>query len=217
MPTFSSSNKRSHHRFLPIPHLTGFRRPSQSAIAASGHGQAQIVTQPDETLNRPQHYHSYNHPAPTFHDSSMMASSQARPPQHHHHPSTPRVRFADDHTGPHGSISAHHPRTHSSSASAVSSGGTSSSLGTHSNPVSTCSSRTSFDLDPSGPVAEWCHQMHIMQSRRYDWCQACYPRPVQPVSEAALQQAAEEQAVEARRLLMVQRVQRQRAAAHAYQ
>ncbi|OAL31623.1 hypothetical protein AYO20_08166 [Fonsecaea nubica] len=46
-------------------------------------------------------------------------------------------------------------------------------------PSSTTSSRTSSatSLQPTAPVAEWCHQMHLIQQRKYDWCASCYPKP----------------------------------------
>lgn len=184
----TSSSKRSHHRYLHVPRLTGFRRPSQSA--AAGHGKAQLVEEVEETLHQPHHYHAYN-------DATM---STPRPQQRQN-----RVRFASDPEP----ARAHHNRTHSSS--------TGSSAGnTHSNPVSTSSSRTSFDLEPTSPVAEWCHQMHIMQHRRYDWCQACYPRPVQVAPEPEAEEVTMA-VIEARRAQMIERMRREREAAHAYQ
>ena len=53
---------------------------------------------------------------------------------------------------------------------------------TASPPVSTSSSRSSLNLEPREDVAEWCHQMHMMQKRRYDWCNACYPSPAAPLA-----------------------------------
>ncbi|EXJ76069.1 uncharacterized protein A1O5_00577 [Cladophialophora psammophila CBS 110553] len=46
-------------------------------------------------------------------------------------------------------------------------------------PSSAPSSRTSSatSLQPTSPVAEWCHQMHLIQKRKYDWCTGCYPKP----------------------------------------
>ncbi|KAJ4506362.1 hypothetical protein HRR83_003095 [Exophiala dermatitidis] len=43
---------------------------------------------------------------------------------------------------------------------------------------SAASSRTSsaVSLEPSAPVAEWCHQLHQIQNRQYEWCQGCYPK-----------------------------------------
>ena len=176
---------RSHNRFLHVPRLTGFRRPSQSA--ANNHGKAQLVDEVEESLQQPHHYHAYN----------TMPTQQRQQPQ--------RVRFADDPPANH----PHHNRTHSSS---------NGSSNTHSNPVSTASSRSSFELEPTGAVAEWCHQMHIMQRRRYDWCQACYPRPVQAAAPVAPSEEEVTMAmVEARRAQMVERVRRERQAAHAYQ
>jgi hypothetical protein len=176
------STQRSHHRFLHVPRLTGFRRPSQSA--ATSHGKAQLVEEVEQSLQQPQHYHTYN----------TMATQQR--------PQPPRVRFADEPSTNH----PHHNRTHSSS---------NGSSNTHSNPVSTASSRSSFELEPTSAVAEWCHQMHIMQRRRYDWCQACYPRPVQVA--APTEEEVTMAMVEARRAQMVERVRRERQAAHAYQ
>jgi hypothetical protein len=114
----------------------------------------------------------------------------------------PRVRFADDPN----SANVHHNRTHSSTPSQTTSG-------TSSNPVSNASSRTSFDLEPSGPVAEWCHQMHIMQQRRYDWCQSCYPRPI----AHAASMSEDMQADQLRTQRMAERLRREREAGHAYQ
>ncbi|KIX00489.1 uncharacterized protein Z518_10629 [Rhinocladiella mackenziei CBS 650.93] len=46
-------------------------------------------------------------------------------------------------------------------------------------PSSASSSRTSsaVSLQPTSSVAEWCHQMHMIQSRKYEWCQGCHPKP----------------------------------------
>ncbi|KIW42080.1 uncharacterized protein PV06_05664 [Exophiala oligosperma] len=43
---------------------------------------------------------------------------------------------------------------------------------------SASSSRTcsAASLAPTEPVAEWAHQVHLMQNRRYDWCQGCHPK-----------------------------------------
>lgn len=186
----SSFGKRSHHRYLHVPRLTGFRRPSQSA--ATNHGTPQLVeeAEPEESLRQPQHYHAYND-----------TMSTQRPQQRQN-----RVRFASDPEP----AQAHHKRTHSSSAASSGTGNT------HSNPVSTSSSRTSFDLELTSPVAEWCHQMHVMQERRYDWCQACYPRPVQPAQQPEAEEVTMAM-IEARRAQMVERMRRERQAAHAYQ
>jgi len=45
-------------------------------------------------------------------------------------------------------------------------------------PSSNSSSRTSSatSLQPTSPVAEWCHQMHMIQQRKYDWCEGCHPK-----------------------------------------
>ncbi|KEF63205.1 uncharacterized protein A1O9_01182 [Exophiala aquamarina CBS 119918] len=45
-------------------------------------------------------------------------------------------------------------------------------------PTSNSSSRTSSStsLQPTSPVAEWCHQMHMIQQRKYDWCDGCHPK-----------------------------------------
>ncbi|KIW72225.1 hypothetical protein PV04_00435 [Phialophora macrospora] len=53
-----------------------------------------------------------------------------------------------------------------------------------SSPPSTTSLRTSSatSLQPTSPVAEWCHQMHMIQNRKYQWCEGCYPRPAPPTS-----------------------------------
>jgi hypothetical protein len=186
------SSRRPHHRFLHVPRLTGLRRPSQSA-ATTSHGKAQLVVDdtPEEAFHRPTHYHAYSTPAPTYHQHDNMP--QPRQQQQ------PRVRFADD---------PHHNRTNSSSTASTSS--------PHSNPVSASSSRSSFELEPTSVVAEWCHQMHIMQSRRYDWCQACYPRAVQQVA-APTEEEVTMAMIEARRAQMVERLRREREAGHAYQ
>lgn len=49
---------------------------------------------------------------------------------------------------------------------------------TGSGSVSTSSSRSSMNLEPTAPVAEWCHQMHMIQNRKYDWCNACHPKTI---------------------------------------
>ncbi|KIV94608.1 hypothetical protein PV10_02359 [Exophiala mesophila] len=43
---------------------------------------------------------------------------------------------------------------------------------------STSSTRTTSatSLEPTTAVAEWCHQMHLMQHRKYDWCEGCHPK-----------------------------------------
>ena len=80
---------------------------------------------------------------------------------------------------------------------------TSSTTTTASPPVSTSSSRSSLSLEPREDVAEWCHQMHMMQRRRYDWCHGCHPSP------AALS------AVPSYRIM--QNVRSSREESHAYQ
>ena len=49
-------------------------------------------------------------------------------------------------------------------------------------PSSTNSSRTSSttSLQPASPVAEWCHQIHMIQNKKYQWCEGCHPRPPPP-------------------------------------
>lgn len=181
-------SSRSHHRYFGIPKITGLRRPSQTA----SHGTPQIVEEETgPTLKHPAHYHSYNPEQSTYQHNHNMASQPRQ---------QPRVRFAND------AQPVHHNRTHSSTHS--------QSNGSSSNPVSNASSRTSFDLEPTGPVAEWCHQMHIMQQRRYDWCQSCYPRPVTVSPTAAIDEATMEQL---RTQRMAERLRREREAGHAYQ
>ena len=68
----------------------------------------------------------------------------------------------------------------------------SSYTGSGSGPVSSSSSRSSMNLEPAPHVAEWCHQMHMMQNRKYEWCNGCHPRvfvtPPNMPSEKVMQQ-----------------------------
>lgn len=224
----------SHRRFSSISNkITGFRRPHQTVPAAE-HGTAQLIyKEPSHTLDHPQHYHSLNS------STQQPNMSTLRHPQ----PQAPRVHFAGS-TPPPSYHQQDYPRDRSSSQSSSSTAShraiISNTTGNlHSNPVSVASSRSSFDLEPSGPVAEWCHQMHIMQSRRYDWCAGCFPRPVAVKDEEYAALAREEEESEKsggafsqaweeeeqreqdeeflRREKMVRRVRESRGAAHAYQ
>ena len=55
---------------------------------------------------------------------------------------------------------------------------TASNNGTASGTVSSSSSHSSMNLEPAPHVAEWCHQMHMIQNRKYEWCHGCHPRIV---------------------------------------
>ncbi|KIW50889.1 hypothetical protein PV05_09667 [Exophiala xenobiotica] len=43
---------------------------------------------------------------------------------------------------------------------------------------SASSSRTSsaVSLQPTEHIGEWAHQVHMIQNRKYEWCQGCHPR-----------------------------------------
>ncbi|KPI39532.1 uncharacterized protein AB675_3526 [Cyphellophora attinorum] len=205
--------------------LTSFRKPQQAVPHSQAeHGKVEMVVpppqQPEQTLDQPHHYHNHR----TEQQNFSMPNRQ------------PRVHFAGSPSYTSQQNYSHEDRHRSNSQSSASSSyrsqhvlSSNNGAGTNSNPVSVASSRSSFEIEPSGPVAEWCHQMHIMQARKYDWCSACFPRPV-PVRDEAYVEATEEveadyrqsyqQAEEdewARREKLVRRVRESRSATHAYQ
>jgi len=100
------------------------------------------------------HSHAYNH-------TTTMPSHHQQQPRSYPTDSTTTTTSASQYQQP------HHRKALSTTASP---------------PVSTSSSRSSLNLEPREDVAEWCHQMHMMQKRRYDWCNACYPSPTAPLA-----------------------------------
>ncbi|KIV78298.1 hypothetical protein PV11_10027 [Exophiala sideris] len=45
-------------------------------------------------------------------------------------------------------------------------------------------------LQPTEDIAEWAHGIHVIQNRKYEWCQSCHQKPttIQVPSEKILQQ-----------------------------
>lgn len=208
-----TTSHRPHHRFN-LSKLTGFRRPNQTTQTPNNttHQEQNQPEEPSEGFINPHHYHSHR-PSTSTANPNMSTATAARP--------QPRVHFAGAPT-----TTTYTPQHRSRSGSHSSSSAPSS---LHSAPVSTASSRSSFDLEPTTPVAMWCHQMHIMQGRGYDWCQGCFPREkVAEQQEADDEEEArieekeqyryteEELAIE-RRAKMVERAREGRGAGHAYQ
>jgi hypothetical protein len=103
-------------------------------------------------------------PAPASTSSSQ--STMPRPQHQKHKPSHSSSSTTSSHQNHH-----HHPANthhHHSPSNSTSTSPTSSRS----------SSASNMNLEPAPHVAEWCHQMHLIQNKKYDWCHGCHPRVI---------------------------------------
>lgn len=91
--------------------------------------------------------------------------------------------------------------THSTSTStATSRSSTATSMSSHPNHGGISireASQRAQEIVPTSDVAEWAHQMHVLQGKSHWWCQGCFPKDV---SEPLQIPKAVERAITGRRV-----------------